>query len=58
MLTKIMSMWRRRPHPTVRSNQERRPPRMPRVNTGLTLVLVAAIVIMLVAVLAHHWRYP
>jgi hypothetical protein len=31
---------------------------MPRVNTGLTLVLVAAIVIMLVAVLVHHWRYP
>ena len=50
--------WRWRPHPTLRSNQECRPPRMRGINTGMTLVIVAAILTMLVVVVVHHWRYP
>ncbi|HLK51774.1 MAG TPA: hypothetical protein VKT49_26715 [Bryobacteraceae bacterium] len=52
------NVWRRRPHPTVFSNQERRPPRLLRSNTGLTLILVVAVIIMLAIVVAHHWLYP
>lgn len=49
-------MWPRRSSPTPLSNEEQRPLKPKFCDTALTFILVAAVVVMLAIVVAHHWR--